>query len=375
MAPSALYAAVVVATASYAAAQQTLQFPATPLNALSFPKPTDAPYQVYPASVPYVRGPQTGYNICNSTTEGPTSDCQTMYFNGLDDFCLWGPPNPNTTIGDSEGEVVAHCSKKGHGTRILNNGLFKSAQILKTDQYWMITGTIDQTLINIADGDPGGELDSGGQDARGNPIGGLVYSNAFSTDGSPSQIQWWTEFIGSNQFCLKICKPGGNVSGYCQHTLDRIGLAYNCPSKYTIGGGAPDGVFETCDSDLMGVPGVYVQNGQTLSYQQPAETVPIGDLPYQPTLVASRNCVTTASTALFTDLNAAPTSSPASTSSGASASPTGSSSGASSGSPSKTSSGSPSQTGASQSGSDAAATRVSVFATIFGVFAAVAFLA
>jgi hypothetical protein len=83
MAPSALSTLFVVASASYAAAQAAT-FPATPLNQLSFPKPTDAPYQVYPASgVQYVRGPQTGYNICNSTTEGPTSLCQTAYVNGL----------------------------------------------------------------------------------------------------------------------------------------------------------------------------------------------------------------------------------------------------------------------------------------------------
>lgn len=88
MAPSTLYALVAVASASYAVAQTTLEFPATGLNQLSFPKPTDAPYQVYPASTPYVRGPQTGYNICNSTTEGPTSMCQTMYFNGLDGACV-----------------------------------------------------------------------------------------------------------------------------------------------------------------------------------------------------------------------------------------------------------------------------------------------
>ncbi|TCD64355.1 hypothetical protein EIP91_004224 [Steccherinum ochraceum] len=375
MAPSALYALVAVATASYTAAQ-TLTFPATGLNQLSFPKPTDAPYQIYPASTPYVRGPQTGYNICNSTTEGPTSLCQTMYFNGLDDFCLWGPAEANSAIADTEGEVVAHCSKKGHGTRIMNNGLFKAAQILKTDQYWMITGTIDQTLINIQAGDFGGELDSGGQDLRGNPIGGLLYSTAFSTDGTPSQIQWWTEFIGSNLFCLKICKPGGNESGYCQHTLDRIGLGYNCPSKYTIGGGAPDGTFEVCDSDLMDVPGVYVENGQTLSYAQPPESDgAITSIPYQPTVVASRNCVTTASSALFTDLAAAPTSSGGSSAAGASATPAAGKSGASS-SPSRTSSGSSaSQTAQTDSTNGAGATRVSMFATVFGVIAAVAFLA
>lgn len=172
------------------------------------------------------------------------------------------------------------------------------------------------------------------------------------------------------------------MSGYCQHTLDRIGLGYNCPSKYTVGAGTPDGTFEVCDSDLMDVPGVYVENGQTLSYAQPPESAgPITSIPYQPSVVASRNCVTTASSALFTQLVAA-TNAASQTSSGSGAAPT-------SGSPSNTASGpsgSPSRTGSSgaagptgnaqnQEGSSASVTRISAFATVFGVVAAVAFLA
>lgn len=61
----------------------------------------------------------------------------------------------------------------------------------------MITGLIDQTKLNIQDADYGGELDSGGQDERGNPIGGQMYATAFNSDYQ--QIKWWTEFIGSNQ--------------------------------------------------------------------------------------------------------------------------------------------------------------------------------
>jgi hypothetical protein len=188
-------------------------------------------------------------------------------------------------------------------------GFLKGAQLLKTSEYWMITGLIDQTLIDIQAGDYGGELDSGGQDERGNPIGGLLYSSAFAADGTPSQIQWWTEFIGSNGFCIKICNPAGtNNAGYCQHTLDRIGLAYNCPSKYTLDGGAPEGEFEVCDSDLMTVPGIYVKNGQTLSYSQPPESLgPITSIPYSPSLVASSNCVTAASSDLIKRAHAATT--------------------------------------------------------------------
>jgi len=319
MAPNALSALVAVACASVAFAQaaaspSALQFPATPLIDQSFPKPTDAPYQVFPATTSYVRGPQTGYNICNSTTEGPKSMCQTSYFNGLDDFCLWAPDPTNSTIADTEGEEVAWCTQPGHGTRVIPAGAIKGAQLLKNNDYWMITGLIDQTFVNIQGDDYGGELDSGGQDERGNPIGGLMYSSAF--DPTTHQISWWTEFIGSNQFCLKICNPtGNNNAGYCQHTLDRIGLGYNCPSKYTVGGGFAPGEFEVCESADIGVPGIYVDSaGATQSYSQPAESLgAITTIPYQPSTVASSSCTTYTSSVLFASApTVAPTSSPGS---------------------------------------------------------------
>ena len=79
------------------------------------------------------------------------------------DFCLWAPQTLDT-IADTEGEEVAWCSKKGHGTRIIPEGTIQGAQLLKTKDYWMITGLLDQTRVNIQAGDFGGELDSGGQD-------------------------------------------------------------------------------------------------------------------------------------------------------------------------------------------------------------------
>lgn len=322
MAPNTLSTLVAVASASIALAQTTspLQFPATPLIDLNYPKPTDAPYQVFPASTPYVRGPQTGYNICNSTTEGQTSMCQTSYFNGLDDFCLWAPAPANSLIADTEGEEVAWCTQPGHGARVIPQNALKGAQLLKNNDYWMITGLIDQTYVNIQGDDYGGELDSGGQDERGNPIGGLMYSSAF--DPTTHQINWWTEFIGSNQFCLKICNPAGkNNAGYCQHTLDRIGLGYNCPSKYTVGGGFAPGEFEVCDSADIGVPGVYVDSaGTTQSYAQPPESAgPITTIPFQPSTVSSSNCVTYTSSVLYTAApSVAPTSSAGKSASGTS---------------------------------------------------------
>jgi hypothetical protein len=186
MAPHALSALLalvsVTVVAGQAATPTGLTWAPTPLVDQFYPTPSDAPEKVWPDQPAYVRGPQTGYNRCNSTTEGTSSMCQTMYFNGLDgaspsprswatflkstpiDFCLWAPAAPNSTIADTEGDEVAWCTKKGYGTRIMQQGTLLGAQLLKSKDYWMITGLIDQTKLNIQDGDYGGELDSGSQD-------------------------------------------------------------------------------------------------------------------------------------------------------------------------------------------------------------------
>jgi hypothetical protein len=256
-------------------------------------------------------------------------------------------------------------------------------QVLKHEEYWMITGMIDQPKLNIQEGDYGGELDSGGQDGRGNPIGGLVYGTVFNSDGGPNQIQWWTEFIGSNHFCIKVCNPTSkNQSGYCQHTLDRIGLAYNCPSKYTIGAGYKDGEFEVCDTAPMDIPGVYVENGVTMSYAQPPESEgPITTVPYTPTAPASSNCVTSASSALFSGQPTASfsaTSSASATASGSksgSSTPTGAStrSGSSSGSPTRSagsSASSAAQSGSAENGASHAVLSTGALALVAAVVVA-----
>jgi len=378
MAPVALSALVALLSASLTVAQNTApSFPPTALIDLVFPRPTDAPEKVFPGQ--FARGTQSGYNICNSTTEGPSSMCQTSHMGGIDDFCFWAPQTPDSTIADTEGEEVAWCTKAGHGSRIVPAGAIKSAQLLKTSEYWMITGTIDQTLLNIQSGDFGGELDSGGQDLLGNPIGGLFYSTAFNT--SEYQVRHWTSFIGNNQFCVKICNDQGtNPTGYCQHTLDRIGLGYNCPSKYTVSG-ATDTEFAVCDSDLMTVPGVYVENGQTLSYSQPAESLgAITTIPYQPSTVASSNCVTTASAALYTDAGSAPVGSAtpsvtASVSGSVTISVTASAKASASASGSKAASASASASAGASNNNGAGVLGVSLGAGIVGVAFSIAFLA
>jgi hypothetical protein len=86
----------------------------------------------------------------------------TFFF--LPDFCIWAPPQPNSTIADSEGEEVGWCTKNGYGTRGIPPGTFTGLQVLRTSQYLQIIGFINQGMVNVQPGDFGGELDSGGQD-------------------------------------------------------------------------------------------------------------------------------------------------------------------------------------------------------------------
>jgi len=261
--------------------------------------PFDAiPYQVM-TDTDDPRGFQTGYNRCNSTTENQQSLCQTMFVNHIDDFCLWAPNPVNATIADAEGDVVAWCSKKGHGTRIIPDGAITSIQLIQTPSYIQISGTLNQGYLNIG-GTDGGELDSGGQDGEGNPMGGLVYTNAFPSAGGNNatfiQAQHWSFFIGGGGFCGKICdQTGSNPQGLCNNVYDRLGCEYNAPANV-----AP-GTFESCKGDDMIPVGTYIVNGVTSVYHQPAETADLGVLPYTATPAPSSSCTPFASAAIFTD--------------------------------------------------------------------------
>lgn len=314
MSPSALSSALLaVAAITFVHAQPDPADP-TPLVDKHYAYPSGIPYQV-DYNTAALRGPQTGYNICNSTTENQNSLCQTSFVNHIDDFCLWAPPQPNSTIGDTEGQEVAWCTKPGHGTRLIPAGALQGVQLIKTPNYIQIAGFIDQTQVNIAANDYGGELDPHGADLRGNPLGGLMYSNAFPSNGgnndSYQQVIDWTNFMGGNGFCMKVCDPAGqNQQALCQNIYDRLGCAYNAPNN------AQKGVFEVCDGDDMSPVGVYTTNGATSTYFQPAESLgPITTVPYTATPAPSSNCVTYASTALYTGQ---PTPSGATASSGAS---------------------------------------------------------
>lgn len=60
--------------------------------------------------------------------------------------------------------MVAWCSKPGHGTRLIPEGTLTGLQLLKTPDYIQLVGFMDQTRIDMADGDYGGEMDPHGAD-------------------------------------------------------------------------------------------------------------------------------------------------------------------------------------------------------------------
>ncbi|KAJ7787173.1 manno protein [Mycena olivaceomarginata] len=279
---------------------QTSTFPATPLASKHFAYPTGIPYQV--DTEPYlIRGGQTGYNQCNSTTEGPGSLCQTSMLSALDDFCLWAPINPNSLIADTEGEEVAWCTKPGHGTRLIPPGALQGVQFMKTPDYVQVVGFIDQTKINLQADDSGGELDPHGADLRGNPLGSLVYSTAWGNGTEYTQVIEWHTFMGGSQFCFKACDPSkSNAANYCQHIYDRIGCAYNAPNN------AQNGTFESCLGENQDFPGVYTTDGQVMTYKQPPESLgPISTLPYTARVPASSSCTQYTSSLLFSALGTA----------------------------------------------------------------------
>ncbi|TEB20316.1 hypothetical protein FA13DRAFT_1672616 [Coprinellus micaceus] len=367
MISTTLVALAAASVASLVGAQDvTGTFPPVPLASKHYNSPQELPYKV-DTDVGLIRGLQAGYNICNSTTETQASLCQTSYFNSADDFCIWGPHQPDSVVGDTEGEMVAWCTKPGHGTRLIPAGALTGLQWIQTPDYVQAVGFMDQSAINIKTGDWGGEMDPHGADLRGNPMGGVIFSTAF---GGVKQVMEWHNFIGGGRFCFKSCDPAGpNAAHYCEHVFDRIGCDYNIPNA------AKDGVFESCKGDNQDFPGIYTENGVVMTYTQPAESLgAISTMPYQPKVPASSECSTFTSSVVYTGLPS-PTkalvtgSSTATGTSGAAA--TGTGKGASAGSSSTGTAKSASATGTDNGSSELA---VSLVASFFGVAFAAVFL-
>ncbi|KAI8974882.1 hypothetical protein BD414DRAFT_424059 [Trametes punicea] len=287
---------------------------------------------------------QSGTNQCGSGHD-QNSMCQNAYLNSLDDWCIFAPPQPgpNSTIGDTERIEVSWCIADGHGTRLIPDGTITGAHFIQTPDYVQITGVGDLTKINIPAGDEGGELDPHGADGNGNPIGGLVFSNAFT--GQYQQLHEWTNFVSDTQFCFRGCKDGPNAPALCQHIYDVMGCMWNMPGDYSAGS------FDRCLADTGEPMGVY----GTSTFHQGDPTTPSAH-PAPP----SSSCTTTSSIGnglvVASGSGSASGSASASltgsaTASGASATGSGSGVGSVSGSPSSPSSGGSGSGGPAATGS------------------------
>jgi hypothetical protein len=197
-------------------------------------------------------------------------------------------------IGNVEAEVVAYCTKPGHGTRIMPAGTLTGVQFVRTTGYIQVSGQLNQLGVGLNASDFGGELDPHGADLLGNPLGGLVFSNDTDTPGTITQVINWSNFVGSNVFCLKACFNSVTSPDYCENRFDLIGCTYNMPSNsYT------STEFTSCESDLQMPPGQYVSDGQTITWSQPASLSPDTTLPWQPSIPASSSCTTFSSAQLY----------------------------------------------------------------------------
>ncbi|CAD6923287.1 unnamed protein product [Tilletia controversa] len=187
-----------------------------------------------------------------------TDQCDKWMPSSQDSLCQVAFINSSRSpglVGDTERDEVAWCTKPGYGTRLIPDGTLHSVHFVKTPTYVQITGTGDFTKMNILPGDAGGELDPHGADGNGNPIGGLVYTNAFN--GQYQQIHQWTNFMSANEYCFKACIDADDAETQCAHQFDLQGCMWNMPGSYGDG-------FEQCDGDIAQYPGIY---GTSTYYQ------------------------------------------------------------------------------------------------------------
>jgi hypothetical protein len=267
--------------------------------------------------------------------------------------------------------MVAWCSKPGKGTRLIPNGAITGLQFMKTSDYIQVVGFVNQGMINLIDGNPGGEMDPHGADLRGNPLGGVVFSNAWG--GQFVQVVEWHNFMGNNQFCFKACDPSKpNAAKFCEHRFDRIGCEFNAPNA------AQKGTFESCEGDVQDFPGTYTTNGQVMTYTQPPEAAgAIQTMPYVARIPASSNCQPFESAKLFSALASVSASGGLPTGSSTSGSTSGAPSGSSSGATSRPTAGSsPTSSSAAPTNSNNSAETIAIggVASFLGVVFAAMFL-
>ncbi|WWD20916.1 hypothetical protein CI109_105394 [Kwoniella shandongensis] len=199
-----------------------------------------------------------------------TSLSRLLTLNGVDDFCLYGPPESGTgvenEIGSVEPIVVAYCTKPRNGARLIPDGAITGAHFIKTPLYVQIHGFWDGTKVNIVPGDAGGELDPHGAENLGNPIGGNVTSNVGGTDVFYEE---WMSFISYDQFCLRICTAEtGNVTTalQCEHELDIMGCQFVMAIENFY---QSNNTFSSCEGAAAAPPGLYpLPGGGTSTFRQ-----------------------------------------------------------------------------------------------------------
>lgn len=216
-----------------------------------------------------VTNPPAPSRAAAGTPANQTSMARLLTLNGIDDFCLFGPPEPlaeagqANLIGNVEPIVVAYCLQQRNNARLIPDGTIYSAHFIKTPLYVQIQGYFDGTKINIPYGDDGGELDPHGAENLGNPVGGNVTSNV---SGQDVFYEEWMSFMSYNQFCLRICTAEtSSVSAalQCEHELDIMGCQFVMPGDYT------NNSFTSCEGDAAAPPGLYpLPGGGTSTFRQ-----------------------------------------------------------------------------------------------------------
>jgi len=197
-----------------------------------------------------------------------TSVSRLISLNSVDDFCLWGPPEPgpDSLIGNVEPIVVAYCTKPRNNARLIPDGTIQAAHYIKTPLYVQISGFWDGTKVNIPYGDSGGELDPWGAENLGNPVGGNATSNV---EGRDVWYMQWMSFISFDQYCLRICTAENATNTaelQCEHELDIMG----CQFVMAIGDYySSNNTFTSCDGAAAAPPGLYpLANGSTSTFRQ-----------------------------------------------------------------------------------------------------------
>ena len=74
------------------------------------------------------------------TAINQTSFSRLISLNAIDDFCVFAPPEPNSVIGNTEGEEVAWCIQPRNNARVIPDGTFSAIHMVKTPLYWQIQG-------------------------------------------------------------------------------------------------------------------------------------------------------------------------------------------------------------------------------------------